>query len=248
VKAKQIPRENKFRKIPTKVATNFRRVVRWAAIPALAAGLMLVPAKAGAEEKTSKRPEIGITFNGGAYNKLKEPFFGVGLDAGYSLLPWLRADASASLMGPLGEGKTKWNEARLGITAQLSEKISMTPWVSHSKYYGDDWEVGTAVHFKLPNGAIHVAPHIVTGGYFPFPIIFETSFGPLGTSLAVVPIVNHGWKERPAPIMSSEAVLSLAIWENMGIYLKGVGVAVIKEAGVAELGAFNFQGGVRFGI
>lgn len=249
MKTKEIPKENKFRKISSKVATNFRKAARWAAVPVLAAGLMFAPLKANAEEgEPSQKPDVGITFNGGAYNKLNAPFFGVGLDAGHSPLKWLRIDASASIMGPLGEGKTQWNEARLGLTSPLGEKVSVTPWVSHSKYYGDDWEVGAAFHFKLPNGAIHVAPHVVTGGYFPFPIIFETNFGPLGASLAIVPIVNHGWMERPAPIMSSEAVVSLAIMENLGIYLKGVGVAVIEEAGVAELGAFNFQGGVRFGL
>ncbi len=251
MKTKEVAQKTRLKRISRSVKAGFCKAARWTAIPVLAAGLMLVPAKAKGDEKVNplpNKPDVGIIFNGGVYEKLKEPFFGVGFDAGHSPSGWLRVDISGSIMAPIEGESAKVNEARLGLTAPLGERVSVTPWVSHSKYYGDDWEVGAAFHFKMPNGAIHVAPHVVTGGYFPFPIILETNFGLLGVSVAIVPIVNHGWMERPAPIMSVEGALSLALGDSASLYLKAVEVTVIEEVGVAVVGAFNMQGGVRFGL
>ena len=237
----------KIRKAIAAVKTTVRKAGRFAVVPLLAAGLMLVPAKAKADEPRDK-PKASLIFNGGAYDKMESPFIGAGMSVSYSPVGFLTLDALTSVMVRVEESNSvELNEAGLSATMPITGPLSMTLFGARSQFYGDDWEAGAAFHFKLPNGAIHIVPQVITGGFVPVPVVLDTALGPVNVSIGVITIVNHGAKERPAPLIGGEGVISIPIGD-LELFAKLFEMTVITPSRDAEVGALSLQAGLKFNL
>jgi hypothetical protein len=241
---------NGFRRAVRAVKRSARRFAgRAVLVAALALGgfalYSLLPSKAHAEEP--KQPEKGLSVRafGGVYDKGQTPFGGFGA-SGHLGFKHVKIDALFDVMFPKLRS-SELDTAELDITFPISQYFAFTPFVYSSRYYGDV-PVGAGVAFHIPKLNLHVAPHWCSGNNaVPLPIFWTPSIGNgrLNILLKVIPILNHGAMQKPAPLVGGEIMLSMKVYDGVRIYGRVFEMLAKDGEGRVFVGAANAQAGLE---
>jgi hypothetical protein len=227
--------------------------LKWVAAPVLAAGLMLSPAKAKAEEgqqpaeDTAKRPSFTASFTGGAYDQASCPVLGAGMSMSYQPMKRLTIVAMASVLSRVnGSNALELDELELDLTMPIKGPVSATALFYRSQYYAVLWGAGINVHVQLPHGfTLHVAPQVLNGPLVPIPVSVTSDIGPVSLKLGIVPVVNHSMLDSPAPLIGADASVTVHVG-SMDIFVRGFEMTKRDQDNRFELGVFNVQGGLKF--
>jgi hypothetical protein len=147
-----------------------KRAGKFLAGAVLAAGIMLSPMKARADEKPKEREKIGLNVKMGvAYDYLTaEPRALVSLSAGIPLPLRMRLDAAMGFATKF-DGEAKWEELNANLNIPITGPVGIDLYAYNNTHLAvTKLSVGGDVVVGLPFGAAIVAfEHILDGGQRP---------------------------------------------------------------------------------
>jgi len=211
------------------------------------AGAILCAGLMNAASTQAKETNAQVRFTGGAYDKGKTPFIGIGLSGEADLG---KARLGASLDAMFAEFRNpELDCAELKITFPINQYFAVSPFAYRSRYFGGiPFAAGAAFH--IPKYNLHVAPHWVYGNNaLPLPVSWTPKIGER-VDLMIKIIVNaaHFSMEKPAPLIGGEMKARIKIVEGFAAYAKGFLMSARGKEGGMLLGAASMQGGLEFGL
>jgi|GEM_PF-3083317 len=222
-------------------------VKRWAAVPALAAGLMLCSANARSDEKPAeKNTSLSASFITGAYDKVDNFILGAELAGSHTLFDTIALDAKTSLLSRATDSNNslELDEIELDITTPIAGPVSATAFGYRSQYYAVLYGGGVAFHLSLPKGfGLHLAPQVNDGPLVPVPLSATLDSKHVSVMLGVVPIANYAALDKPAPLIGGDAAVTVHL-DSVDLFVRAFEMTLM-EGSKASLGVLNLQGGVR---
>jgi hypothetical protein len=213
----------------------------------LFAGALLCSSILMETDSFAKGTSASLRLTGGAYDKGKTPFVGIGLSGKADLG---RIKLKADIDSMFSDFNTaKLDSAQLMITFPINQYFAFSPFAYRSYYWGGiPFAAGMAFH--IPKYNLHVAPHWVYGkNALPTPISWTPSIGErVNIMLKMIVNIAHPLNPKPAPLLGGEAKINVKVVEGLSAYAKTFLMSTRDDEGKMLLGAASVQGGVEFGF